>query len=247
MGLVAGCAELRGEVAYRVSGPATAANKYEVPPHGATSLRASPRDCPPFGHMSHDPRQISRGAGVVREDLRDSIHECTSRGAGDRLAGLRRLPSRGLRVVLPQRDRPPAGHARGHPRRHDGRVRHRLRSRYGVAALRRTPRHARSSPPSSTPTSRPRRRTSSSTTRRSRCSPPTGRRCATRAPTRCCSSTRRCPRTPASTPSPTWSSPAGSSCSTTSRRARSGRRSPTGASTSCARAGSPTSGSPPSR
>jgi len=26
MGLVAGCAELRGEVAYRVSGPATAAN-----------------------------------------------------------------------------------------------------------------------------------------------------------------------------------------------------------------------------
>ncbi len=41
--------------------------------------------------------------------------------------------------------------------------------------------------------------------------------------------------------------PAGSSCSTTSPRARSGRRSPPGASTSCARAGSPTSGSPPSR
>ena len=41
MGLVAGCAELRGEVAYRVSGPATAANKYEVPPHGALSLRAT--------------------------------------------------------------------------------------------------------------------------------------------------------------------------------------------------------------
>jgi hypothetical protein len=42
MGLVAGCAELRGEVAYRVSGPATAANKYEVPPHGETRLRAAP-------------------------------------------------------------------------------------------------------------------------------------------------------------------------------------------------------------
>ena len=42
MGLVAGCAELRGEVAYRVSGPATAANKYEVPPHGPLSVRRSP-------------------------------------------------------------------------------------------------------------------------------------------------------------------------------------------------------------
>ncbi len=42
MGLVAGCAELRGEVAYRVSGPATAANKYEVPPHGGTTLSATP-------------------------------------------------------------------------------------------------------------------------------------------------------------------------------------------------------------
>jgi hypothetical protein len=38
MGLVAGYAELRGEVAYRVSGPATAANKYEVPPHDGSSL-----------------------------------------------------------------------------------------------------------------------------------------------------------------------------------------------------------------
>jgi hypothetical protein len=41
MGLVAGCAELRGEVAYRVSGPATAANKYEVPPHGGASVRVA--------------------------------------------------------------------------------------------------------------------------------------------------------------------------------------------------------------
>jgi hypothetical protein len=43
MGLVAGYAELRGEVAY-LSGPATAANKYEVPPHDADQTTgASPR------------------------------------------------------------------------------------------------------------------------------------------------------------------------------------------------------------
>ena len=47
--------------------------------------------------------------------------------------------------------------------------------------------------------------------------------------------------------SPTWSSRAASWCSTTSRPARCGRRSPTAGSTRCASSGSPTSGSPPSR
>jgi hypothetical protein len=42
MGLVAGYAELRGEVAYRMSGPATAANKYEVPPHDAPMVGPAP-------------------------------------------------------------------------------------------------------------------------------------------------------------------------------------------------------------
>ena len=42
MGLVAGYAELRGEVAYRMSGPATAANKYEVPPHGESMVGPTP-------------------------------------------------------------------------------------------------------------------------------------------------------------------------------------------------------------
>lgn len=42
-GRVAGYAELRGEVAYRMSGPATAANKYEVPPHGEPIVRPAVR------------------------------------------------------------------------------------------------------------------------------------------------------------------------------------------------------------
>ena len=79
---------------------------------------------------------------------------------------------------------------------HDGRVRHRLRCRYGVAALgraargddpvRRAGRAARGRRPGDL----------RSTTRRSRCSPRTGRRCATRAPTRCSSWTPPRPRTP---------------------------------------------------
>ena len=70
--------------------------------------------------------------------------------------------------------------------------------------------------------------------RRSRCSPPTGRRCSTRARSRCCSSTPASPPRSAWTRSPTSSSPAASWSSTTSRPASRGRRSPTAGSTPCA-------------
>ena len=57
MGLVAGYAELRGEVAYRMSGPATAANKYEVPPHGESMVGPTPGGAQDRFRPSHDPRR----------------------------------------------------------------------------------------------------------------------------------------------------------------------------------------------
>jgi hypothetical protein len=72
MGLVAGYAELRGEVAYRMSGPATAANKYEVPPHGELILGPHAQAVPPVVTPSHDSRRLSQGWSAPA-DLRDSI------------------------------------------------------------------------------------------------------------------------------------------------------------------------------
>ncbi|WP_278259172.1 hypothetical protein [Nocardioides convexus] len=48
---------------------------------------------------------------------------------------VRRVPPRGLRLLLPQRDRSPARRARRDPRGDDGRVRHRVRRRHRLAPL----------------------------------------------------------------------------------------------------------------
>ena len=165
----------------------------------------------------------------ARRDDRLGDREPSPRASGDRDPRLRRVAPRWLRLVLPQRDRPAARDAGGHPGRHDGGVRHRLRRRHRLAAFGRARRegadhHRRARRDAG----RPRPPRSSATTRSSRCSPPTGRRCSTRVRTRCSSSTPASRPRSVSTPWPTSSRTAASSCSTTSPRARCGRPSPTG-------------------
>ena len=207
--------------------PRRGGNKYEDAPHGEITVRPAPSR-PVREFRQHVPRfetvRLRAGRGPRICETRQ--HERPARAARRRLAGVRRLPHGGVRVVLPQRDRPAAGRAGRDPRGHDGGVRHRLRRRYGVAALGRTPRRRRSSPPSWTPklATRPQEifdddpqvevLAADWSTLRNKGpysllfldpSVPDGRRASTR--------------------SRTWSSRAASSCSTTSRRARSGRRS----------------------
>ncbi len=115
------------------SGLAAALDEYEHAPHGGTRLlrghAAAPAVSPAFRH----PRRPARGA----RPCADSTGESPTRAAGHRQPRVRRLAAGRLRVLLPQRDRPAARDAGRHPGRHDGRVRHRLRCRHGLAALRR--------------------------------------------------------------------------------------------------------------
>src|ERR1700712_5891021 len=93
-------------------GPATAANKYEVPPHGSSILGPRLRPHSPWTRASHDSRRLSRRWSAPA-DLRDLAHERSAGRTRDRRAGGRRLAEGRLRLVLPQRDRPGAGHPGG--------------------------------------------------------------------------------------------------------------------------------------
>ncbi len=113
------------------SGLAAALDEYEHAPHGAIDGRTSLlRGEPDSARCS--PSETAVPSWETRPG------EPPARPPRGREPRVRRLPSGRLRLVLPQRDRPAARDAGRDPRRDDGRVRHRLRRRYGVAAVRRT-------------------------------------------------------------------------------------------------------------
>ena len=108
-----------------------------------TVRRAAAGRAPRYPRTVHDARRR-------RPAMKDSsdLMSATTRASRDRVPRLRRLPPGRLRVVLPQRDRPAAGHAGRDPGRHHGRVRHRLRRRHRLAALAAYATAPGSSPPS---------------------------------------------------------------------------------------------------
>ena len=117
-----------------LSGLAAALDEYEDAPHGARGYSGVRRRAPPVSPSVRHPRRSARGARPCADSAVSPPPELPDIV----IARVRRLAQGRVRVVLPQRDRPAAGDAGRDPRRHDGRVRHRLRRRDGVAALRRT-------------------------------------------------------------------------------------------------------------
>jgi hypothetical protein len=75
------------------------------------------------------------GMRDARTGMKDSPHECTTGSPRRRPPRLRRVPTCGLRVVLPQRDRTTAGHAGRDSGRHPGRVRDRDEAKILTAEL----------------------------------------------------------------------------------------------------------------
>src|SRR5690606_8930634 len=121
-----------------------AADDYENAPHDGVSIGSALRDVEYLPYVfwaTPRRRAVLRPLDVVERRLpamEQCPHERFPGSARDRQARIRRLPSRGIRLLLPQRDRPPPGDARGDPRWRDGRVRRRRGCRHRVAALGRT-------------------------------------------------------------------------------------------------------------
>ncbi len=210
-------AEHRDEVAL-LSGPAAAIDKYEDAPHGESTVRPPTGRAHPLSANVSDREMSDRPLGSApRSDRLGDLMSAPPDLPHIVSARLRRVPPGRLRRVLPQRDRPPARDAGRDARRHDGRVRHRLRRRHGVAAQRRTQRGADPHRRARRVTGRRGREDLRGRRRRSRCWRPTGACCASTGRSPCSSSTPAAPRRSASTRSSTSSSRAASWCSTTSR------------------------------